>query len=323
VPDSLFLSYARKDDEPFVRRLYEDLTGEGLRVWFDRESMPNRGLKFTREIADAIEAADRLLLVVGPRALTSDYVEAEWRHALAVCKPVHPLLRRSNRADLPRELQGFDMRDFRDEARYQAELQSLLRQLREPAVPIGLLVGVPALPQHFLSRPDDLDALKKIALADLCRPVALVGTHSRFGPYGAGGRGKTTLAAALARDCDIRHAFPGGVFWVELGPEPSLVSLQAALAQSLGDTGPAFTEVAVGRARLSTLLADRACLLVLDNVWDDRHAWAFASDTLGPRCRALITTRDARVLELLGAVAWPLDVLPESEALALLASWAK
>jgi hypothetical protein len=28
-------------------------------------------------------------------------------------------------------------------------------------------------------------------------PVALVGTASRFGPHGAGGRGKTTLAAAL------------------------------------------------------------------------------------------------------------------------------
>ena len=48
-PD-LFLSYARGDDEPFVACLYRDLTAEGFGVWWDRESMPNRGLKFTLEI---------------------------------------------------------------------------------------------------------------------------------------------------------------------------------------------------------------------------------------------------------------------------------
>ena len=39
---SLFLSYARNDDEPFVRRLYADLTAAGFDVWFDRVSMPSR-----------------------------------------------------------------------------------------------------------------------------------------------------------------------------------------------------------------------------------------------------------------------------------------
>jgi hypothetical protein len=38
----LFLSYARGDDEPFVRRLYHDLTAEGFKVWRDREGMPSR-----------------------------------------------------------------------------------------------------------------------------------------------------------------------------------------------------------------------------------------------------------------------------------------
>ncbi len=40
----LFLSYARSDDEPFVKRLYEDLKKAGFDVWWDRVSMPNRGL---------------------------------------------------------------------------------------------------------------------------------------------------------------------------------------------------------------------------------------------------------------------------------------
>jgi hypothetical protein len=30
MPTTVFLSYARADDEPFVRRLYTDLTREGV-----------------------------------------------------------------------------------------------------------------------------------------------------------------------------------------------------------------------------------------------------------------------------------------------------
>lgn len=45
---SVFLSYARSDDEPFVRRLHDRLTQAGFRVWFDRLSMPRASLPFTR-----------------------------------------------------------------------------------------------------------------------------------------------------------------------------------------------------------------------------------------------------------------------------------
>ena len=32
----VFLSYARGDDEPFVRRLHDDLTAAGFQIWFDK-----------------------------------------------------------------------------------------------------------------------------------------------------------------------------------------------------------------------------------------------------------------------------------------------
>ena len=41
---SLFLSYAREDDEPFVERLYHALRARGFDVWWDRVSMPSRQL---------------------------------------------------------------------------------------------------------------------------------------------------------------------------------------------------------------------------------------------------------------------------------------
>jgi hypothetical protein len=45
-----------------------------------------------------------------------------------------------------------------------------------------------------------------------------------------------------------------------------------------------------GRSALAERLANRAALLVLDAVWNRLDVNAF--DVFGPRCRALITTRD-------------------------------
>jgi hypothetical protein len=52
------LSYARNDDEAFVRRLHADLTCAGFDVWFDRVSMLSRQLTFHQEIRDAIAARE-------------------------------------------------------------------------------------------------------------------------------------------------------------------------------------------------------------------------------------------------------------------------
>ena len=58
----VFLSYARGDDEPFVKRLHADLTQAGFAVWFDRESLLSCGLTFHQEIKDAIRTeVDRVV----------------------------------------------------------------------------------------------------------------------------------------------------------------------------------------------------------------------------------------------------------------------
>jgi hypothetical protein len=83
----VFISYARGDDEAFVGQNYEGLknaTGpEGplFDVWFDRVSMPSRSLTFHQEIRDAVRACDRLIFVVGSKAIRSDYVTQEWQFA--------------------------------------------------------------------------------------------------------------------------------------------------------------------------------------------------------------------------------------------------
>ena len=99
-----------------------------------------------------------------------------------------------------------------------------------------------------------------------------------------GGSGKSVLAAAVARDPQVRDAFPDGQFWLELGPDPPLLQLQTRLAAALGDSTP-ITDVPQGRARLSRLLAERRCLLVLDNVWDQSRSIRFRRGrAAGPGC---------------------------------------
>src|SRR4051812_13653321 len=122
---SIFLSYARKDDgEPydpatsFVARLFRDLSAEGFDVWFDRKSMPSRGLTFSQEIRDAIAVRDRLVLVVGPAVKDSKYVEQEWKFALEADKVVTPILRRASDSDVPDEIDMLHHENFSSEEKY-------------------------------------------------------------------------------------------------------------------------------------------------------------------------------------------------------------
>ena len=309
TPTRLFLSYSRSDDEAFVRRLYDGLTAAGFEAWFDRVSMPSRQLTFSAEIEAAITACDRLVLVVGPSAVASDYVTHEWRfafHQAVIC--VNPIVR-LNGVDaagetidgyelLPEDLRGPHVEDFRDDSAFDSYLANLVRQLSEALPPVGKLVAVPTLPDHYLEQGDRIRALRDMVLADLRKPVVVSAASGRVGLYGMGGIGKSLLANALARRPEIRREFPDGVYWVTLGQQPALVQLQHDLAKSLGDQS-AFTTAEQGRERLRELLQDRAALLILDDAWHREHAEAF--NVIGPRCRILLTTRDSSLVTALAA----------------------
>jgi WD40 repeat protein len=189
---------------------------------------------------------------------------------------------------------------------------------RGPGPTLGGLYNVPETPPHFLLRPGHLRALKDSVLGETGSPIALTG-KARVGLQGMGGIGKSVLAAALARDVHVQRAFPDGIFWVPVGQTPSLTALQQALVQELGGAAEVFDSPSAGRARLRTLLAERACLLILDDVWQAEAVTAF--DALGPAGRMVLTTRDGALITALGAVEQRLDVLDEEQALGLLAAW--
>ena len=325
VNTTVFLSYARADDgEPFdpatsfVARLHRDLTKAGFDVWFDRVSMPSRTLTFHQEIRDAIAARERLVLIVGPKAATSEYVQQEWKFAWREAdKVVTPILRWGDYPLVPDELKLLHCEDFRDDSQYPFHLENLVRQLREPPPPLGKLIAVPSLPAHYLTRAERLQALRDALRADLDRPVVIGGAATRVGVHGMGGIGKSVLAAALARDRRVREAFPDGIVWAGLGQSPDLLALMQRVHRELGGDG-AITSEHEGKQRLKELLADKAVLLVLDDAW--RRSDVDAFDVLGPRCRALVTTRDAGLLTALGGTHHVVELLTDEEARRLLAT---
>lgn len=305
----VFLSYARGDDETFVRQLYHDLAAHGFDVWFDRHSMPSRMLTFYQEIRDAIAASDILLLVIGPNAVISDYVTQEWQWAYFVENiRVNPIVRLDGtkpdgtRIDgyslIPEELKLLHAEDFRDDSRYIEHLENLVRQLNEPVAPVGKLVAVPELPPGFRAQPDRLKALRDMLLLDLRKPVVVTGAAARVGLMGMGGIGKSVLANALTRHPEIRRAFPDGIYWIPVGHNPALREKQQQLMKGLGGDA-SFDTVATGTEELKKMCANKAILLIIDDVWDRQSADAF--NIIDSRSRILLTTRDAALVTALAA----------------------
>jgi hypothetical protein len=128
----IFLSYARGDDEPFVLELYEYLTARGFKVWWDKVSLSVQHIIFFHEIKRAIEACDCLIAVMGPKAVESYYVRAEWQHALFLTKEVLPILRLENFELVPQPLKNLQCLDCRNYRHYSEALSDLCQILTKP-----------------------------------------------------------------------------------------------------------------------------------------------------------------------------------------------
>ena len=187
---------------------------------------------------------------------------------------------------------------------------------------LSRVINVPDLPINFVSREQDFDEVKKALLSKENITIGITGLMSgrrKFGLLVMGGMGKTVLATALAKDEDVGKHFPDGIFWLTLGMQPDIINRQLQLARNLGAQERSIVDVQDGRSYLSSLLVDRACLIILDDVWDAKHIDAF--NVLGPDSRMMITTRNAELIRGVG-IPYDLDVLNEEKALELLAKQA-
>jgi len=134
--------------------------------------------------------------------------------------------------------------------------------------------------------------------------------------HGLGGVGKTKLAAAVARKREVRRAFPDGIIWVALTSYPDRQAMLQTIASYFGYQ-QRFVSEAEGRDVLRRLLADKAALLVFDDLTEATDIQLLS--ILGIRCSALVVTRDARMLQSLNSRSVTVSEFSEDEGLRLLA----
>jgi hypothetical protein len=90
VPGHVFISYRHGDEVPYVQRLTDHLTNEGVFVWFDREIVA--GDRWDHVIRLKIDTCAALVVVMTPQAEESDWVAREIDQAELMNKPIFPLL---------------------------------------------------------------------------------------------------------------------------------------------------------------------------------------------------------------------------------------
>jgi WD40 repeat protein len=351
----VFVSYAREDAE-WLRKisvmLKPEVRNRRMQLWSD--TAIGTGRRWRPEIEDAIARADVALLLVSSDFLASDFImDVELPALIKRGVPLVPVLLRPCRHGAVAELAdwqwahdpGVDgpiatsdnvegaiagvtdqlmalVDDRALSAHPAAGDEKTSRRPGAVSVPAlagspdpGALDGVPDAPLGFVER-EEIDELRAALLAGGQGAVAITG-GGRLGLYGQGGIGKTVLAAALARDEELRRHFPDGVYWIALGECADLLGTQLDLLGRLGVSAvePRTTLDAI--KALEQVVADRRCLLVVDDVWTAAAAQAF--DVTGPAGRVLYTTRDPATLRDVGADVHCIEVLSDIAARRLLA----
>ena len=190
--------------------------------------------------------------------------------------------------------------------------------LAEPATPIQTL---PLSSSPFVAPPPpDSFAGRAKEIADLTARL-LKGNDVAISAAvaGMGGIGKTTLAQKLGRDLAAR--FPGGVLWVEVGYGADGAGVVDKLALQIGLDVRDQPDPGQRAALVQRGLAGRGRLLVvLDDLWDLELGRWLVRQVLPTERALLVTSRDVGLSRRLCGYVERLDVLPEDDALALLAN---
>ncbi|MGH3935333.1 MAG: NB-ARC domain-containing protein [Pseudonocardiaceae bacterium] len=177
----------------------------------------------------------------------------------------------------------------------------------------GPVFAVPPLRGDEVARPGLMEDL----VVAVTRPGAgAVGVAT--GLWGAGGFGKTTMAALLVHHPRVRERFADGVVWVTVAEDdagPELAEKVTNVVGLLCGVRPGLTDPLAAGAELGRVLGDRRVLLVIDDVWSAAQVEPFLVGGLATV--RLFTTRMRGVLPR-GAAAVQVDEMARDEAEQLL-----
>ena len=297
------MSYARKDGEDFAEKLRARIGREASDIVIKQDRIfLEGGVGWWKQITEAIDSVDFLVLVMTPAAVASGNVQKEWRYARQQGVCVYPVKGASDEelrfSELPRWMSKAQFYDLEKE--WESFVGHLRRGCNTPRIPFM----APDLPAHFVERPKEFGELKSLLLRGGTTVLR-----------GAGGFGKTTLAAKLCHDDDVIENFDDGILWVTLGQHPNVISSAIELYAGLTSERPSFVNEEDAAVALAEKLGDRTCLLVIDDVWDAAHLKPFLRG--GKQCARLFTTRIAEVAPA-GAARVDVDEMSAVESIALL-----
>ena len=184
----------------------------------------------------------------------------------------------------------------------------------------GMKPGLmPPMPPLVVGRDDALRELKtRLGVGGKKQEAASVQVLTAV--RGWPGVGKTTIAAALAHDPDIRETFPDGVLWTSLGQTPDVLSELTSWGRALGtDELLRCRDASEATKRLAGLLRNKRMLLIVDDAWEADHVIPFKAGGVG--CAMLVTTRVTSAAQAIAptpAHVYKLAVLTDEKALELL-----
>jgi len=316
----IFLSYGRGDNPDMVRQVAEALNSQSTcRAWYDKLDLP-AVTQFTDEIATAIENSEYLVLFIGNHSLDSVWCEREWRHALNHCIPIIPVLAKGTWGDigekLPKRIRNINGVDG-VVLPIEKVISEIMRLTSVQPDPLCDVRFAKALPTYYIPRDTYLDAMKHvIGIGDRTAKDAT----KMAGYVGVGGIGKTTLANALAQDCESRRTFDY-IFWLTLGENTTANDANRLLYQigeTFGDAREDYQDLEKARTILSYHLRDKHTLIVLDDAWKDTQDLIHAFQFPNIDCRLLITTRSHSLLADVGTRAVSVDKLTVDEGVQLM-----
>lgn len=326
---SLFISYAHADDASFAEKLHKDLKDQGVNnVFLDKESLENKGGRYFRdEISEAVVQTDCLLLVMGPEAAKRANVIVEWRKASEYPIPILLLLRKGDISVIPEELQHLQFIDCTDTHPYEESFKAIIDSLNNP-VKYGQIHGLPERPKHFQFQADQREKLERLIFADAFGPDIVTANTRVNTIVGTSGSGKTTLAASFARDLRTREHAKDGVFWLEFtgneADQQQIVKNIESVIRKLGDFQySSHDDIEAASIRLSEMLCQKKCLLVLDNVWDKDQIEPFVNALSQSDSRILVTTQRNDLATVISENrGYPIETMSNNEAKTLLLAWA-
>jgi WD40 repeat protein len=280
----VFISYSRSDGEESAKTLRERLEREHpeITLWQDRVRMRG-GVGWWRQIADALEAVEYLVLMMTPAAIRSATCQREWRfarqHGACVFPVIAPEADGIDFDSMPRWMRKSHFYDL------DFEWDIFISALKSPCLLARVPFMAPDLPVELVERPELDQAVLNLLLSERTEREAAPHIALR----GPGGLGKTTVVITACHDEDVITHFDDGVLWVTLGEEPQIQQALIKLYAALTGERPAFVDEEDAAYHLAERLRTLHCLLVIDDVWNPAHLSPFLRG--GDGVSLLITTR--------------------------------